>query len=248
MERKISENRFVKDFIDHLDKENEIELLEVFLNLEDRSPAFDSIDEIVFDEIAKHEYHFVDLAANDSVDYLGLARHLNAVLFTARSSEYWADSELSYSILPSVDGGYEPVGIKSVCDVNSAEEILEALSLFSGEGHISEILKFCFLTEDFSGWYEGLDKNNKEIVRRRLIYADQKRFQGGKPLFDTLNNADGMREIRMKAHAGGAIRILFGIAQTGKQAILRAWIKKADNEGYKTNIAAAKLVWDGLKK
>jgi hypothetical protein len=58
-------------------------------------------------------------------------------------------------------------------------------------------------------------------------------------LFDNLENADGLREIRISAYPGGAIRILFKALANSRQAILVGFIKKNDNEGYSVNIDKA---------
>ena len=60
-----------------------------------------------------------------------------------------------------------------------------------------------------------------------------------KKLFKNLKNASGIREIRMNAYPGGALRILFKHYKDNLQAILIGFIKKNNSECYDTAIALA---------
>ena len=85
-----------------------------------------------------------------------------------------------------------------------------------------------------------MEDDLKARIYDKLLLADMKKFQGGKPLFDTLNDADGLREMRFSAVQGGAVRILFGALSGQKYGILVGFIKKSDDEGYTSAIKLAK--------
>ncbi|BCA99395.1 hypothetical protein ATCC19606_17310 [Acinetobacter baumannii] len=90
---------------------------------------------------------------------------------------------------------------------------------------IDELVQPNILSEILKNWYNNdLSRENKHRVLEKLKLACERNFQGGEPLFKSLE--DGFREIRFDAHNGGAIRILFKNIKDNSHALLVGFIKK----------------------
>jgi hypothetical protein len=247
LNRRISPGKSVQDFLDHLSANNDVDLYSAFMEIQDKADAIAELDDVAFLALAENAFYFTDLGYSGSEDFLTLAVHLDAVLFGVQSSEFWQDRELKYSIYPAPENNAQPLIIFSVASLLHGQalkkEHLESLETIG----LSSLLPNCWISDYLIKWFEGISEENKAIVRRKLSLAHGRGFQGGKPLFETLNDADGMREVRFNAISGGAIRILFGSIPDGKQALFVGWIKKSKGDGYVENIQIASELWASLK-
>jgi hypothetical protein len=247
LDRSISPSYSVSDFILNLQERNLGELAQIFLELEDKADAINELPEDVLIGIAETAYYFTSIGYLGSVDALALVAELDGILFSVKSCATWQSHEIEFSTYPPHIFDQKPSIVFSVCDVKTAKLIASSLVVVEEDVPLSVLLPNCKFTDSFLDWTNKLTIENVTILRQKLKHAHQRSFEGGKPLFDTLNDADGMREVRMKAHAGGAIRVLFGPLGDGDIALLRGFIKKSNAEGYKTNIAAALKDWSPLK-
>jgi len=244
MYRKISPSYFVSDFITNLQNCNLGELAQVFLELNDKADAINSLPDEVINEMSNTSYFFTSMGYSGSIDALALVSEIDGILFSIRSSETWQNHEIEFSTYPPPEFDQKPSITFSVCDVKTGDLVAAALTKVDEACSLEDLLPNCIFTDAFLDWSKALTTENTAILRQKLNLAYQRSFEGGKPLFDTLTGADGMREVRMKAHAGGAIRVLFGALGGGRVFLLRGFIKKSDNEGYKTNIAGALKDWN----
>lgn len=247
LERKISPSYVVQDFIDNLLDSDESELVQILLELEDKADAINDLSDDDITVLAESCYYFTVLGYSGSVDCLALVSVLDGILFSVQTSDAWLNHEVKFSTYPPVSEEYRPSIAFSVCNVATGKLVASLLEPVEVDLPLAEILPNCVFTKAFEAWIDELTQENITIVKQKLKLAHARSFDGGKPLFETLTDAEGMREIRMKAHAGGAIRILFGSVHSEKVALLRGFIKKSDNEGYSTNIPAALKDWRPLK-
>lgn len=240
----ISVNYSIKDFLDDLVKNNYRELCELIVEMFDKGPAISSLSDEETEELASACFYFDDVGYTQSIDILGLAWFFGAILLSINTSSRWENSEVSFAKYDE-SGTVEKFSLPNISMAGHAEALSKAITVDSSE-ELSAKLNHCVLSESFCRWYDSLDQANRHRLAVKLYLANERGFAGGKPLFDTLTDADGMRELRVPFFPGGAIRVLFGGIRDGKFAILLGFVKKSNNEGYKTYIPQAAEIWAAL--
>lgn len=233
----LAENYSYSDFSDQLKLENEHDLALFLLELDDKSPAFDYIDDDDLEDMAKYSFYMPNCQLPENGEVFNLAYFLSATLLSINTSEKWNSLRLDIARIDE-SGRY----IDETLTLNNIACIEHGNTLFDEFNNvdIDSICDSCVVTELFIAWYRNLTFENQYKVINKYTLAIQRQFEGGEPLFKTLDN--GMREIRFSAYSGGAIRILFKAFSVGgrrKQAILLGFIKKNNNEGYARNIPKA---------
>jgi hypothetical protein len=242
----LAENYRYADFLDELRGKNEIDMLTFLLEVGDKSPALDYLKEEQLEDLTNCNFYFPGIGSNINIDFIGMSWLLDAILLSFPTIELWDSSIIKIARIE--DGTYieEKYSLDNISRSKHGYEILLRNNNVRQKS-LNEICPQCEISADFNDWFQEQDIKNKVIVRKKLLLASKMNFKGGRPLFDTLENTNGMREIRFSAHQGGAIRILFGDLADKKQAILTGFIKKANKEGYKENIDRSKILWQELK-
>ena len=151
------------------------------------------------------------------------------------TDDKWDDHKVK--IARTIDGEFldEELWLNNIARVEHGQVIADLFSSIDLDAICGEH----FVTDYFKEWFGELTKENKRKVVDKLVLSCGLNFEGGKPLFDSLKNAKGVREMRLSAYSGGAIRILFKALGGGKQAVLTGFIKKDDAEGYNQEIKKA---------
>ncbi len=242
-------NYTYNSFLKALEERNEFDLLMFLLEIEDKSPALDWIlkeREDIFDELCSYNFYLPESGSNECMDTLGMAWLLDACLLSLPTKNIWDASQVS--IARFAEGNHQPdiYILNNIARYEHGRELRFERERLS-EQTLDQICAQCRFTDIFMKWYDDLDNDNRHRVQSKLRVASERGFQGGEPLFKTLSDADGMREIRFSAFPGGAMRVLFGSLPDHNQAILVGFIKKSDSEGYKTNIQRAKSLWEQLR-
>lgn len=245
--RKISDGCTVADFVDHLQLTDHHDVVSLLLELEDKANAIEMLPEEVVFEIANSAYYFVDRGYKGSVDFLGIAAEIDGILFGVNTENFWSGHALKFAVYRDCEE-VKPYEIYSVCDVASGQSVSDLIYFEEPEQELVEMLPNCVLSMEFIEWFGALVNGNTRIVRKKLKLAHSRGFDGGEPLFKTLKDAGGMRELRMNAYPGGAIRILFGALKNDQIALLAGFIKKSSNDGYMENIQLATPIWNNLMK
>lgn len=246
-ERKISESKKVSDFIQYLTERNEEDLLFVLTELVDKADAINSLDLELFNEAVNSCYYFSHLGYTGSVDFLALAAVYDGILFTANSNEFWSHHRIEVGQYQPGATNQENGFVYSVCNSATAQEIINVIRPPYEEIQLNQLIPNCVISAELLEWFNQLDKDNKRITKNKLKIAHDLNFNGGEPLFKTLNDASGMRELRYSAFPGGATRILFGSLPNSKFGLLIGFIKKSNSEGYEVNIPRAEKIWNLLK-
>ena len=233
-----------QEFKDELENNNDMDLLLFLEEVDDKSPALDHIAEDVFDDIAAFSFYVPGQPLPQFPDVLGLSWFLQAVLLSIPTQEHWNSDQIF--IARTEDGTYvdEQLTLKNISRLEHGQKIFDD----SNAVNILDICQNCHVTSDFINWYEDLKPENKIRVIDKLKLAVNREFNGGEPLFKTLIDADGLREIRFSAYAGGAIRLLFKSLSGGQQAILLGFLKKSNGEGYSSNIDAANELYGEIEQ
>jgi hypothetical protein len=233
-----------QEFKNELKNNNDMDLLLFLEEIDDKSPALDYITEDVFDDIAAFSFYVPGQPIPQYPDVFGLSWFLQAVLLSIPSQTHW-DTEQVF-IARTEDGRYvdEQLTLKNIARLDHGQQMFDDFNAVD----IREICQNCHVTSDFSDWYEDLKPENKLRVSDKLKLAVNREFNGGEPLFKTLNDAEGLREIRFSAYAGGAIRLLFKSLAGGRQAILLGFLKKSNGEGYRSNIDAANGLYGEIEQ
>lgn len=243
---KLAANFTYGEFLDRLERDGEQDLKATLLEIDDKTPMLDFIPKEELEEIASAAFYFPDEAYEGSIDILAIAWFLDATMLSLGTTEKWCVNEVQFAeFQPDV----VPSGVSYLRNVSCLIHGKELNQNYASdvEKAIDELCGTCRFTQEFLDWNDGLPTDLKKRVRTKLLLADSKGFEGGKPLFDTLTNADGMREMRFGAVQGGAVRILFGALPNKSQAVLFGFIKKSNSEGYDVAIPAAKELWQKMK-
>lgn len=224
-----------RDFLTKLLNENEQDMLVFLAEIDDKTPVLDHLGEDLFNQLANYSFYIPSHATTRFPDILSLAFFTGATMLSINTGAPWNLSRIP--LARTTDGSFT-VEKLSVNNISSAQNGTDLYELFRNID-IAGICGSHHVTEEFHEWFKELKEENKHRVAEKMRLAVEREFKGGKPLFDTLNDADGLREIRFSAHAGGAIRILFKALDDSKHAVLVGFIKKSDDEGYKYNITRA---------
>lgn len=232
------------DFKQQLISSGEHDLFLFLEEIEDKSPAMDYLPDDVVEELTNYSFYMPNYGAANNSEVFGIAWFMHAILLSIDTDEQWRSHEIL--IARTGDGQYidEKLSIKNIAKYEHGQLLFDEFNKVDIQDSCGE----CFFTDDFLNWYEEQTDDNKVRVRGKLKLACERGFNGGKPLFDNLDNAQGLREIRFSAYPGGAIRILFKSLGGSEHAILVGFIKKNDNEGYASNIVRANDLFDAKVK
>lgn len=233
----------VSDFMAQLMHDGEMDLYLFLAELEDKSPALDYVEDNLLDDISQYQFYMPDYPVLTQADTLSFTYFLDAILLSINTSPQWNNHQISIARITD-DGRYrdEALLLHHIATQEHGQRLAQQFS----QKDISTICASAILTQDFLQWYQQLIAENKRRVLDKCKLACERQFQGAKPLFDSLNDSDGIREIRFNAYTGGAIRILFKAMSDARYAILLGFIKKSDNEGYEYNILKAKELFRQL--
>jgi hypothetical protein len=235
-----------REFLESLSAKGEEDLLLALLEIDDKTPMLDHLSDEELEEIAGTSFYFPDEEYQGSVDILAVAWRADGTLLSIATERKWTLSEIAFA---QYVGG-KTTGVCYVRNVSCHQHGLEINAQYGAieRTNLVELYPNCIFSAEFLEWHESLAADLKSRVAEKLSLAYRKNFQGGEPLFKTLDNAGGMREIRFSAVQGGAVRILFGALQKSKQAILVGFVKKSDNEGYTAAISKGSTLWDAIAK
>jgi hypothetical protein len=237
----LSDTYRIRDFLSDLATRGYRDRCELLLEMFDKSPAIASLSTEEFDELASAGFYFEEDGYTKSNDTLAIAWFFEAILLSLNTAERWSKSEIRFAKFVET-GVVETFSLPNISALGHATE-LNKHDVDESLDALAPLLPKCVFSPAFSEWYATLDLANQRRLAAKLKLAHERDFNGGTPLFDTLSNADGMRELRVPFFPGGAMRVLFGSVTGGKFGILAGFVKKADNEGYKTNIAKATSAW-----
>lgn len=234
-----------QNFLSELSNEKgEEDLHLALLEIIEKTPMIEYLPEDEFIEVASTSYYFPDEGYSGSVDVLAITWALDATLLSIGTSEKWRQLEVEFAKyeegVPSDGVSYLP---NVSCPAHGQE--LRGRRISARAVRLRDAFDQCKFTDQFIEWNDALPSGLKDKVYEKLRLAVEKKFQGGEPLFKSLDGADGIREIRFSSTQGGAVRILFRALQHDSHAVLVGFVKKSNREGYDTAITAAKAL---LKK
>ena len=241
----LAESFTYHDFMQQLMENGEMDLYLFLIELEDKSPALNYLADELIEEIANYSFYIPNCAVLDYADTLSLAYFLDAILLSINTSSQWANPQVTIARIAD-DGRYidEKLTLHHIATQAHGQHLFQQFS----QDDIKAVCAQTVMTAEFVTWYQELIAENKRRVLDKCKLACERQFQGAKPLFDSLTNSDGIREIRFSAYSGGAIRILFKALSDTRHAILLGFIKKSNNEGYDENIPKAEKLFRQLQK
>ena len=230
-----------------LKDKNEMDFLSFILEIADKSPAIEHLKDEQVEDLASCSFYIPDSGSNEVTDFLGMSWLLHAALLSLPTNEKWDSSTVVIARMLEEGHREERFTLDNISKVEHGSEISARNKALEHET-LSDTCPNSDFSPLFTEWLDDQESKNYQIIFKKLKLASQLNFQGGLPLFDTLNNADGMREIRFSAHQGGAIRIFFKALPDNKQAILLGFIKKSDTEGYENNIDRAQELLEAMQQ
>jgi hypothetical protein len=240
----LAESFTYDDFLNRLMMRGERDLYSFLTQLEDKSPALDHLDAETLDDIASYSFYMPDHPVPKHADTFSLAYFLDAILLSINTTPQWANHQVTIARVAD-DGRYidEKLALHHIATRTHGQQLFQQFS----QDDIKAVCAHAVMTAEFVTWYQALIAENKRRVLDKCKLACERHFQGAKPLFDSLTNSDGIREIRFSAYSGGAIRILFKAMSDTKHAILLGFIKKSNSEGYDENIPKAEKLFRELQ-
>lgn len=218
--------------------------LQLFLyEVEDKSPALNTLTEEQFDEIAEYDLYIPNQSLDSQRDIYALAWVLDGYLLSLAADERWQQAKIRANQIGE-EGRYtdEFVSLRNIS------------SLAHGQYHVQENSKVNYvelvkphtISAELQDWIGRQTKENRRVIVNKLKLAIERDFQGGEPLFKPLVNSNSLREIRFSAYSGGAIRIFFRHHVDDQYALLAGYIKHSDNEGYDKYIPLAEQIYENL--
>lgn len=246
----LAESFTYRDFMQQLMMAGEMDLYVFLDQSEDKSPALQYLDDELIEESASYLFYMPDYPmdqeknASSLSDTLSLAYFLDAILLSINTSPQWASHQVTIARIAN-DGRYidEQLHLHHIATQTHGQQLFQQFS----QDDIKAVCTQAMMTVEFVSWYQELAAENKRRVFDKFKLACERQFQGAKPLFDSLINSDGIREIRFNAYPGGTIRVLFKAMSDAKHAILLGFIKKGDNAGYAENIPKAQKLFRQLQ-
>lgn len=226
-----------EEFIFDLGKSGHEDLQLVLLEINDKTSDLNVAIDTQLDEIFKCAFYFPDEAYVGCVDILAYAWFLNIPLLSIQTTERWKMQTIEFAKYDLSQSFNEIYSVHNI-SCKSHGILLKQYYLDLLRPTLESSFPGCRFTDNFKSWIEELSTENKTRVFEKLMLAASRQFEGGEPLFKTLD--EGIREIRFSASSGGAIRILFSRLGGNSWGILNAFIKKADAEGYDWAIPQAK--------
>jgi len=225
-----------EDFRNDLQERGEEDMNLVLFEVEDKTPMLDHIPDALIEVIAESCFYFPDQPYTTTVDILGIAWHLNATLLSLGTAEIWRQAEVNFAEFSD-----NPLNGSTLPNISCKEHgvAIRTRRLAIEVGTLQVQFLDCQFSQPFLAWNESISKPLQARVREKIRLAVDKKFAGGKPLFETLSDAGGIRELRFSNIDGGAVRILFKTISGGKVGILSGFIKKSNSEGYAESIPIA---------
>lgn len=222
---KISEDLTCGQFADECDPD----LASFLFEVDDKSPALDNLSDEQIEEMAESNFYVPDEAADQYTDDYALTWAVSGYLLSISTNERWDQKEI---IIARADdqGRYvnDNLTLKNISNQNHGLEHYKMLH----DIDLEKIISPHIISQSLLSWFAEQTSENKVRIIDKVRLAYDRGFQGGEPLFKTLTNANGIREIRMSAYAGGAIRILFKRLEQHQQILLVGFIKHGNSEGY----------------
>ncbi|PFG09260.1 type II toxin-antitoxin system RelE/ParE family toxin [Marinobacter sp. LV10MA510-1] len=235
----IAEGFTYENFLQGCDPDLQLFLYEV----EDKSPALDALTDDQIDEMAAYNFYLAGHALDHYSDVYSLAWVTSGFLLSLATDPKWQKEALRIS--KTGDSGRfvdDFLLLKNVASQKHGKLHWQQLHTID----LNTFLSGHVASNEFIDWFAQLETANQKIVADKIKLAVDKGFQGGRPLFDSLNNSDAVREIRMSAFAGGAIRVLFKHHFEKNYILLIGFIKHSDDEGYAKNITAAERIYNNM--
>jgi hypothetical protein len=243
----ISQGYTYADFLITLKAKDEEDLLVALLEIDDKTPMLDHFSDADIEEIASTSFFFPDEGYDKSIDMLAVAWRTNGILLSIPTSQRWQQTEIPFAQYTEGEAPGQPSYLRNIaCEVHGQE--LRRQRGEQQQKSLPALYPNCKFSTDFEAWANSLAQDLKARVSDKLALAYAKNFQGGEPLFKTLNDAGGMRELRFGAVQGGAVRVLFGALADGSFAILTGFVKKSNSEGYSDAITTGTKIWSAFKK
>ncbi|MEG6551626.1 type II toxin-antitoxin system RelE/ParE family toxin [Desulfocurvibacter africanus] len=237
------------DFLKDLLNSDHVDVCQFIVEIADKSPALDFLfreNEELFNTISNYTFYLPDSGLTSPMDTLSLAWFLDATLLSIPTCSHWDKAYLHVKKYPPDRYHNDVLPLRNISRFEHGRLLREYYASLNTPA-LEELCPICIFTDDFIHWLGNLDSINQYRIRDKLTLACARNFSGGEPLFKSLENAHGIREIRFSAYPGGAIRILFAQYDATRFALFLGFIKKSDNEGYNENIARAKILWDQLR-
>ncbi|AMJ99314.1 MULTISPECIES: type II toxin-antitoxin system RelE/ParE family toxin [Alteromonas] len=230
-------------FGDFIEQDSDPDLALFLYEIEDKSPALDSLSEEQIEEMAQYNFYVPHHPADSQADVYGLAWTLSGYLFTLNTAERWCQPEIEICRVDE-KGRYveESLYLKNIASVEHGKLHYENQNKLELTGLLGEHI----VSEHLTAWYAQQTIENQIRMAQKIDLACRRNFNGGRPLFDSLHGDGGYREIRLSAHSGGAIRIIFKHHKDNIQALLCGFIKKSNDEGYEQAIAVAEREYQRL--
>lgn len=206
------------------------------LEIQDKSPAIDTLTEDQLEEMPNDQFYIPDQPVVNYPDVFSFSWVLSGILLSIPTSDVWKKRKINIR-RTAPDGQFiqEDLWINNISCFSHGTEINEQFS----NNNLYTVCNEHHITNDLIKWYDDLRQENKRRVLDKLSLACERNFVGGEPLFKSLINQNGIREVRFSAYPGGAIRVLFKVLSSGNQALLVGFIKKNDSDGYDTAIGRA---------
>lgn len=227
------------NFLDHI---GDADIRSFIYEVEDKSPAIDYLTEGQLEEVTEFTYYMAEHAADKKPEVYGISSVLGGYLLSIKTEERWFGEKIVVSRLDS-DNKYIEDDLE-VKNLSCYEHGIHYSDLAS-KLDIEKLLEEHEYTKDFVNWFYSLNSLNQWHVYQKIKLACARTFSGGRPLIDTLDDADGLKEIRIKTPEN-AIRVLFKSYKENKQAILFGFTKKANREGYSEAIEKANELYGSL--
>lgn len=241
----IAQDLTVQLFIDgHDDPDIELFLYEA----EDKSPALDHLSDEIVENISQHTFYIPGEAYCDYPDVYSLTWELSGIMLSISTAEVWSNNFIDISMAAS-DGRFlssDDIGVRLRNISSQSSGKFHFRELCANEP-IEKLIEPHLISEECKAWFLELTEENKNKILDKLRLAKYREFAGGEPLFKSLDNGDGIREIRLNAFSGGAIRILFKHLLDKKYVLLYGFIKKTNTEGYVEALRQAKDIYSDLK-
>ncbi len=230
-------------FSDFINGSDDRDLATFLLEVEDKSPALDSLSDEQIDEMTQYSFYAPDEALDLNTDVFGLTWALSGYLLSLYTQERWNVHEVRICRADG-EGLYvnEELFLKNIATVEHGRTHSE----HSGDLDIKQIANGHIVSSYLNEWYLQQTKENQVRIAQKLELACRRDFCGGRPLFDSLHGDGGYREIRFAAYSGGAVRIIFKKHIDNVQALLSGFIKKSNNEGYEEALRLAEREYTSL--